>query len=142
MSSQEQEQKLKGGFEVYLLVDQLGPEDLAVRAEAEQQPGGDLLGEPRAVPPEERRGVRAQLRGPVHTVDGLADQVPEGDQPVMIDNHQSPLNEGQSDSVEGGSVKPNVPSKKKRKLREKWVFPRVTAIIVLSPLINSGADKK
>ena len=35
-----------------------------------------------------------------------------------------------------------VPFKKKRKLREKWVFPRVTAIIVLSPLINSGADKK
>ena len=72
LTSQEQEQKLKGGFEVDLLVDQLGPEDLAVSAEAEQQPGGDLLGEPRAVPPEERRGVRAQLRGPVHTVDDLA----------------------------------------------------------------------
>ena len=72
LTSQEQEQKLKGGFEGDLLVDQLGPEDLAVSAEAEQQPGGDLLGEPRAVPPEERRGVRAQLRGPVHTVDDLA----------------------------------------------------------------------
>ena len=72
LTSQEQEQKLKGGFEVDLLVDQLGPEDLAVSAEAEQQPGGDLLGEPRAVPSEERRGVRAQLRGPVHTVDDLA----------------------------------------------------------------------
>ena len=34
--------------------------------------GGDLLGEPEAVPPEERQGVRAQLRGPVHTVDDLA----------------------------------------------------------------------
>ena len=72
LTSQGQEQKLKGGFEVDLLVDQLGPEDLAVSAEAEQQPGGDLLGEPRAVPSEERRGVRAQLRGPVHTVDDLA----------------------------------------------------------------------
>ena len=67
-------------LEVDLLVDQLGPEDLAVRAEAEQQRGGDLLGGPRDVPPEGRQGVQAQLRGPVHTVGGLAaDQVPEGD---------------------------------------------------------------
>ena len=105
LNSQEQEQKLERGFEVDLLVDQLGPEDLAVdgvtggdiqeresqerqrvRAGAERRPGGDLLGEPRAVPPEERQGVQAQLRGPVHTVGGLAaDQVPEGDR-------QSPLN--------------------------------------------------
>lgn len=85
MTSQGQEQKLKGGFEVDLFVDQLGPEDRAVRAEAEQHPGGDLFGGPRAVPPEERQGVQAQLRGPVHTVGGLAaDQVPEGDR-------QSPL---------------------------------------------------
>ena len=86
LTSQGQEQKLKGGVEVDLFVDQLGPEDRAVRAEAEQQRGGDLLGGPRDVPPEERQGVQAQLRGPVHTVGGLAaDQVPEGDR-------QSPLN--------------------------------------------------
>ena len=86
LTSQGQEQKLKGGVEVDLFVDQLGPEDRAVRAEAEQQRGGDLLGGPRDVPPEGRQGVQAQLRGPVHTVGGLAaDQVPEGDR-------QSPLN--------------------------------------------------
>ena len=51
LTSQGQEQKLKGGVEVDLFVDQLGPEDRAVRAEAEQQRGGDLA----------------------------ADQVPEGD---------------------------------------------------------------
>ena len=60
MTSQGQEQKLKGGFEVDLFVDQLGPEDRAVRAEAEQQRGGDLLGGPRDVPPEERQGVQAR----------------------------------------------------------------------------------
>ena len=51
MTSQGQQQKLNGGVDVDLFVDQLGPEDRAVRAEAEQQRGGGLA----------------------------ADQVPEGD---------------------------------------------------------------
>ena len=61
-----------------------------VRAGAEQRPGGDLLEEPRGVLPEEQQGVQTQLRGPVHTVNGLHDQVHlESEQPVMIDNHQN-----------------------------------------------------
>ena len=71
LTSQGQEQKLKGGVEVDLFVDQLGPEDRAVRAaEAELGP------EDRAV-----RAVAEQQRGG----DLAADQAPEGDR-------QSPLN--------------------------------------------------
>ena len=53
LTSQGQEQKLKGGVEVDLFVDQLGPEDRAVRAVAEQQRGGDLAAD--QVPEGDRR---------------------------------------------------------------------------------------
>ena len=53
LTSQGQEQKLKGGVEVDLFVDQLGPEDRAVRAEAEQQRGGGLAAD--QVPEGDRR---------------------------------------------------------------------------------------
>ena len=54
LTSQGQEQELKGGVEVDLFVDQLGPEDRAVRtAEAEQQRGGDLAAD--QVPEGDRR---------------------------------------------------------------------------------------
>ena len=63
-----------------------------VRAGAEQRPGGDPLGEPGGVLPEEQQGVQPQLRDPVHTVNGLHDRVHvESEQPVMIDNHQKSL---------------------------------------------------
>ena len=60
LTSLGQEQKLKGGVEVDLFVDQLGPEDRAVRAEAEQQRGGGLA----------------------------ADQVPEGDRQSPLNGTQ------------------------------------------------------
>ena len=94
-----------------------------VRAGAEKRPGGDLLGEPGGVLPEEQQGVQPQLRDPVHTVNGLHDQVHmESEQSVMIENHQNPLSEGRSDSEEGGTVRQKLPSKKKKQLKEKWVF--------------------
>ena len=66
LTSQGQEQKLKGGVEVDLFVDQLGPEDRAVRAaEAELGP--------------EDRAVRAAEAEQQRGGDLAADQVPEGD---------------------------------------------------------------
>ena len=144
LSSQAQEQRLKKGLEVDLLVTQPGPEEAdpdsnggagteldkgesherqRLRAEDGQQPEGVRLAEPRNVLPEEQRGVRAQLQDPVHTVDGLVDQVPvESDQPPVVDTHQNPSNKGHSDLVVSGSVKPKLPAKKKGGLKEKWVF--------------------
>ena len=85
LTSQGQEQKLKGGVEVDLFVDQLGPEDRAVRAaEAELGPEDRAVRAAEAeLGPEDRavRAVAEQQRGG----DLAADQAPEGDR-------QSPLN--------------------------------------------------
>ena len=80
MTSQGQEQKLKGGVEVDLFVDQLGPEDRAVRAaEAELGPEDRAVRAADAELGPEDRAVRTAEAEQQRGGDLAADQVPEGD---------------------------------------------------------------
>ena len=80
LTSQGQEQKLKGGVEVDLFVDQLGPEDRAVRAaEAELGPEDRAVRAADAELGPEDRAVRTAEAEQQRGGDLAADQVPEGD---------------------------------------------------------------